>query len=75
MELMSDTFRSFMTELIEEVKQGKQKIIVTVPLVNRRGDKIIEDLKRLKNCHLIEVTKKTRDGIHDKFLEECLKLK
>uniref|UniRef100_A0A1B0DLU9 Uncharacterized protein n=1 Tax=Phlebotomus papatasi TaxID=29031 RepID=A0A1B0DLU9_PHLPP len=68
MELFSTQFQDRIIKVTEDLRLGKRCMIATIPISSRHSNQIIENLKKIEDCRVFEVTKANRNTIFTEIM-------
>ncbi|GAB0096906.1 uncharacterized protein DMENIID0001_124860 [Sergentomyia squamirostris] len=74
MELFSTLFQDRIRKITNDLRIGKRMLIATIPITSRHSSDIIENLRKIDNCQVFEITKTNRNTIYPDIMSSVRKM-
>ncbi|XP_055686658.1 cancer-related nucleoside-triphosphatase [Lutzomyia longipalpis] len=68
MELFSTQFQDRIIKITEDLRLGRRCMIATIPITSRHSNNIIENLRKIDDCAVFEITKANRNSIYPEIM-------
>ncbi|XP_059615957.1 cancer-related nucleoside-triphosphatase [Phlebotomus argentipes] len=74
MELFSTQFQDGIVKITEDLRLGRRCMIATIPITSPHSSDIIQNLKKIDNCQVFEITKANRNNIYPDIMSSVRRM-